>query len=376
MTSASVVNNIIKNLGFLVEQDTQNPPRNIKATDALFVHLSDYFGNLGFEVDLKDLGGGHVIFYAKRGDPDVLFNAHLDTVPIDPSTLSGWKKAPLKVTIEDGKAFGRGSCDIKGAAACLMTLAEVADNLAVVFTTDEEGKKACCVQSFIDNNDLNQYKQVVVAEPTKSQAILSHRGYLSAQVNFNGSSGHSSLPIALKNNAIHKSVKWLSEALSYSETFVTEKNPAGLCFNIGIVKGGEKSNMIAESAFVHFSARVPADQSSSAILKNFKQLDESNDSLWDVVLFPTLPAEHENSKLNKDLAVQFCQDHQLNIGEPVDFWTEASLFSHAGLPTIVLGPGDIKQAHTVDEWVELAQLEQCYQIYADMVKVGDCHEKK
>lgn len=376
MAHPSVLDDIVDNLTFLVEQDTQNPPRDISADDPLFVDLSDYFEKLGFTVDVKDLGDGHVTFYAKKGSPDVLFNAHLDTVPIDPSTLSEWNKKPLTITIEDGKAYGRGSCDIKGAAACLMTLARVAEDLAVVFTTDEEGKKACCVQSFIDNNDLSQFKQVVVAEPTYTQAILSHRGFLSAQVNFNGSSGHSSLPTALKNNAIHKSIKWLNEALSYSETFVTEKNPAGLCFNIGILKGGEKSNMIAESAFVHFSARVPSDQSSSAILKNFKQLDVSKDSSWHVVMFPSLPAEHENSQHNKDLATQFCQDHQLNIGEPVDFWTEASLFSQAGLPSIVLGPGDIKQAHTVDEWVELAQLEQCYQIYADIVKVGDCNAKK
>ena len=56
------------------------------------------------------------------------------------------------------------------------------------------------------------------------------------------------------------------------------------------------------------------------------------------------------------------------MAEPVDFWTEASLFARGGLPALVLGPGDIAQAHAADEWVELAQLERARDIYENMVK--------
>ena len=66
-------------------------------------------------------------------------------------------------------------------------------------------------------------------------------------------------------------------------------------------------------------------------------------------------------------ARQFCASHQLPPGEAVDFWTEASLFSAAGLPVLVLGPGDIAQAHVSDEWVELGQLEMAYELYSNMV---------
>jgi len=59
------------------------------------------------------------------------------------------------------------------------------------------------------------------------------------------------------------------------------------------------------------------------------------------------------------------------MGEPVDFWTEASLFSAAGLPAAVLGPGHIAQAHQTDEWVELAQLRQALDLYGKLVKADD-----
>ena len=67
-------------------------------------------------------------------------------------------------------------------------------------------------------------------------------------------------------------------------------------------------------------------------------------------------------------ARQFCGRNDLSPGGPVDFWTEASIFSAAGLPAMVLGPGDIAQAHAVDEWVDLAQLDLASELYSRVVK--------
>ena len=63
----------------------------------------------------------------------------------------------------------------------------------------------------------------------------------------------------------------------------------------------------------------------------------------------------------------FAERHGLACGEGLDFWTEASLFGAHGLPALVLGPGDIAQAHVVDEWVSLEQLEKCLEIYRALV---------
>lgn len=357
-----MMNNILQHLDFLIQQDTQNPPRKICKDDELYKHLTKHFRDNGFMVELTDLGNGHVIFYAKKGHPDVLFNVHIDTVPVTNSTMDSWQHDPFKLTVTDKKAYGRGSCDIKGAAACLMELAKTSQNLAVVFTSDEEGANGCCVQTFIDSNDLSQYTQVIIAEPTNSQAVVCHRGYLSVSVEFYGENGHSSVPTALESNAIHKSGKWLGKALDYAQSFVSNNNPSGICFNVGVIKGGEKNNMIAETLHLDFSTRVPSGTSSQKIYQQLKAFD-TNSSYEAKMMAPPLPAD----KQNNNAALAFSDKHNIEIAKGVDFWTEAALFSQAGFSALVIGPGDIKQAHTIDEWVYLSQLEKTYNIYAQVI---------
>ena len=71
----------------------------------------------------------------------------------------------------------------------------------------------------------------------------------------------------------------------------------------------------------------------------------------------------------KDTAAgDFVEKHDIEAGPAVDFWTEASLFAQAGMPAIVLGPGNIAQAHVLDEWVSIEQLESALKIYTKLVK--------
>ncbi|MEZ5472810.1 MAG: acetylornithine deacetylase [Marinicella sp.] len=350
---------IKKHLAFLISQDTCNPPREIQFTDPIFVELEAFFKATGFTVTMADFGDGHVAFYAVRGKPDVLFNVHLDTVPVS----SGWQHDPFSLTEVDERFYGRGVCDIKGAAACLMALAESnSQNMAVLFTTDEEGANNCCIQHFIDGHDLSVYKQVIVAEPTQCLAITEHRGYVSAHAVFNGQSGHSSSVNALTGNAVHQANHWLHTALQQAHKLQTTENPAGICFNLGYIKGGEKNNMIAEQCQLGFSIRVPAGSSS---LQAYQSLIQSGQvAEWHCsMLAPALPESPDASQK----AIEFCEANGIEQGPAVDFWTEAALFSQAGIPALVLGPGDIAQAHTVDEWVTKEQLLKCYQIYAEVL---------
>lgn len=347
---------IKQHLAFLISQDTCNPPRLISCEDALFKSLEQFFKAQNFTVTMADFSGGHVAFYATRGQATTLFNVHLDTVPVS----GEWQHDPFKLTEVDDKCYGRGVCDIKGAAACLMALAEVTDHdMAVLFTTDEEGANSCCIDHFITDHDLSAYQQVVVAEPTQCLAVTEHRGYVSAHGVFHGDSGHSSSVNALQGNAIHQANHWLTLALQMATESLTEDNPAGICFNMGYLKGGEKNNMIAQLCELGFSVRVPAGQSSDA---TFKQLTAQSDKNVDWHCSMMAPALPEQLEL-KHKSLDFCQNHQLEVGAAVDFWTEAALFSQAGLPALVLGPGNIQQAHTIDEWVATAQLQQCFKIY-------------
>ena len=352
---------ILEILDSLIACDTQNPPRSIGKDSEIFRVCSAIVGE-GFKVQVWDHGDGHVSWYAVRGAPKILFNVHLDTVPIG----DGWRRDPLSLSLEEGRAFGRGTCDIKGAAAVLLSIAEQSeDDLAVLFTTDEEGAGGCCVERFIETGEADRYHQVVVAEPTQCQAILGHRGFLSVKTWFDGTPGHSSEARALSDSANHKMAKWGAAALVLAEQKKYDKDDPGTCINIGLVEGGTKSNVIAGHAFVHWSARLKPGQSNQQFLQEVRALDpDPVTTRWEVPFSgEPLPAGGQTD----DVARSFCDQNNLEIGAPVDFWTEAALFSAAGVPAIVLGPGNIEQAHVADEWVALEQLEKAAVIYSKLV---------
>lgn len=356
-SSNDLVQNTLSHLQSLVACDTQNPPREITRDSPIFLYLGDQLPD--FEISLFDHGKGRVSFYARRGTTDLLFNVHLDTVP----ALEGSDYPPLELTLVDGRAYGRGACDIKGAAACLLTLAQASDApMALLFTTDEEGGEGCCVNEFVAAGHAQGYKQVVVAEPTRCVAQFRHRGFLSARGHFKGRGGHSSEPRALRDNAIHDLARWSSAALKMSET--AEQEGRRTCFNIGTVEGGVKSNVIADHAHIFWSARLSPGDSNEDFIAQSRQWDGAAAAEWTVSFSgPPLP-----TGANDDTAARaFARRNDLETGDGLDFWTEASLFGAAGIPALVLGPGSIEQAHVLNEWVAVEQLECCLKIYAGLV---------
>ncbi len=358
-----MMDRLLEHLGELLACDSQNPPRAFDGDASMFRHCRKTLEVAGFTVEITDYGDGHVNLYARRGNPEMLFNCHLDTVPVG----EGWTKPALELTVEDGRAWGRGACDIKGAAAALLTVAESTDEpMAILFSSDEEGAGGCCVKNFLTAPENREFSQVVVCEPTGCEAILAHRGFLSVKGRFFGVMGHSSEFRALADNANHRAARWLSAALDYCQA----EADAGrhTCFNLGLFNGGTKSNVIAGDARVHYSARLGPGQSNEQLFDALKGLGGAEQWVeWDIPFAgPPLPAGGRNDEGSRD----FCRQHGLNIGEPVGFWTEASLFSDAGLSAMVLGPGDIAQAHAVDEWVTLDQLERATGIYQAIVSAG------
>jgi len=316
-----------------------------------------------FKIELTDFGLGRVSMLAVRGNPDLLFNTHLDTVPV----IAGSRFPAFEMTLEKDRVYGRGSCDIKGAAACLLAVAAATDQaMALLFTTDEEGASGVCVDEFVRSEQCRAFKQVVVTEPTNCLAVLGHRGYLSVKGEFSGVSGHSSEPRALKDNALHKLSCWVAAAVSRAERMALEGHRP--CFNVGEIHGGIKSNVIADQARVHWSARLSPGDSNDEFLEQMTGLDRSDSASWQVPFSgPPLPTHGQDTSQ----AQAFVESHACEAGPAVNFWTEASLFAQAGFPAIVLGPGDISQAHVVDEWVSLDQLERALEIYTKLVDAHD-----
>lgn len=352
------INGVLKKLESLVGFDTQNPPRSMDAGSPIFTWIKDMLGP-DFSIKMTDHGQGRISFLAKRGHPSLLFNVHLDTVPV----IDGCRYPALEMTRENDRVYGRGVCDIKGAAACLLEIAEhTIAPMAILFTTDEEGASGCCINEFVKTDQSRAFAQVVVAEPTDCLAVLSHRGYLSVKGRFAGISGHSSEPRALADNALHKLSAWVAAAVDRAAQLDNEgRRP---CFNVGEIHGGIKSNVIADEARLHWSARLSPGESNDEFLEQMSELDSSRTAQWHVPFSgPPLPTGDRDTSD----AQGFVTRHQLTTGPAVDFWTEASLFAAVGIPAIVLGPGNIAQAHVLDEWVSIEQLQMALTIYSKLV---------
>jgi len=349
----------LAHLRVLVSFDTRNPPRAI-GTGGIFDYLR---ANLaGFDCTLTDHGAGAVSLFAVRGKPRFLFNVHLDTVPDSPH----WSASPFELRVGNDRAVGLGACDIKGAAAALLTAAaQSPGDASFLFTTDEEANDPRCIAAFLARKKA--FDAVIVAEPTRGEAVLAHRGISSVRMAFAGRAGHASGGNAASDSALHQAIRWGQGALDFVESQAHARfgGLTGLRFNIGRVEGGIKANVIAPAAEVRFGFRPLPSMSVDALLATLReQCGTAPAEFEETFRGPSLPAGDIAAAETRRLAARDIADELgLPIGNAVDFWTEASLFSQAGYTAIVCGPGDIAQAHTADEFVELLQLQQIAERY-------------
>ena len=338
----------------LVSFDTRNPPRAIAAEGGIVGYLRAQLP--GFEVQVVDHGAGAVSLYAVRGRPKYLFNVHLDTVPDSPH----WSADPHVMRRLDDRVVGLGVCDIKGAAAALVAAANAgAGDAAFLFSSDEEANDPRCIASFLARGP-QPYEAVLVAEPTMGEAVLAHRGISSVLMRFKGRAGHASGQQDAAASALHQAVRWGDRALDHVQSLAHARfgGLTGLRFNIGRIEGGIKANMIAPEAELRFGFRPLPSMDIDQLLATFAGFAEPAAAHFEETFRgPSLPSGDVARAEERRLAARDVADALgLPIGNAVDFWTEASLFSAGGYTALVYGPGDIAQAHTADEFVTLDQL--------------------
>ncbi|MES2859509.1 MAG: acetylornithine deacetylase [Pseudomonadota bacterium] len=355
---AELLPDVLRHLEALVGFDTRNPPRNI-GTGGIFDYLRSQLPD--FQIEVTDHGAGAVSLLAVRGSPRRVFNVHLDTVP----SSQAWSADPHTLRITGERAIGLGACDIKGAAAGLVAAANATTgDAAFLFSSDEEANDPRCVAAFLEKHARagdHGFDEAVIAEPTLCEAVLAHRGISSVLMRFEGEAGHASGANAITASALHQAVRWGGHALGLveAESYARFGGLTGLRFNIGRIEGGIKANMIAPSAELRFGFRPLPSHDIDVLHARFRECAEGPVQYEETFRGPSLPSADVAAAEERRLAARDLADAmQLPIGNAVDFWTEASLFSQAGLTTFVYGPGDIAQAHTADEWVALEQLQR------------------
>lgn len=369
--SSALLKTVLDHLRALVAIDTTNPPRDAARAKGIVELIDAVLRECGFTCDLADHGEGCLALFAIRGKrPRLLFNNHLDTVP----AAEGWSADPFTLRLSNDRAIGLGACDVKGAAACWLAAAQqTGGDAAMLFTTDEEAGQSVCVRSFLKGNRdlLTSFDAAIAAEPTGCRAVTAHRGLATSAGVFTGTPGHGSSPRALRDSAIHEAVRWAAAAIEHARGCEGDAfGPlAGVRFNIGIFEGGIKANMIAAEARIRFGIRPLPGQSTDELIRDFQQrAPDPHRVRWSTGFSgPSLPAAPADVGAAVEKAQGVATRLGLPLGGPVDFWSEASLFSEAGLASLVFGPGDISQAHRPDEAVPLPDLESVTATYARLL---------
>jgi acetylornithine deacetylase len=280
-----------------------------------------------------------------------------------------WTASPHELRVTEDRAIGLGACDIKGAAAALVAVANATQgDMALLLSTDEEANDARCIDGFLATP--RDYEAIIVAEPTKGEAVLAH----SVQMRFQGRAGHASGDQKPSDSALHQGIRWGAAALDHVQKLSHERfgGLTGLRFNIGKVEGGIKANVIAPTTDIRFGFRPLPSMDADKLLETFRTLVEPAPVEYgETFRGDSLPAGDTATAETRRLAARDVADELgIPVGNAVDFWTEAALFSKAGYTTFVYGPGDIAQAHSADEWVLLDQLAHYAQTIHRIVDSG------
>ncbi len=353
-------------LAELVAFDTQNPSGSEAAiTD----HLAQRLAALGADaVDRFTVGEHHAVLARFGANPTLLLNAHIDTVPAN----TGYSTPPHRLTERQGRYYGLGSADTKGAIAAILEALRdrprggTALPVAILFSGDEE-KHASMVTDFLASGRARGLERAIVCEPTNLRVGHRHRGISVASAFAHSPGGHSSRadelpgPIAILARA--------AVALDDLARRRRDQGPEGfrgICLNIAAISGGLAFNVIPSQAELQLSVR-PAPGTDSM------ELQADLEATACAAVGPS-SIEWVNGHMKRPFATRDLTGFAPLLGartqSPIDlgFWTEAALYAEAGIDAVVFGPGDIAQAHAADEFVEIAQLESAREVFADLFR--------
>lgn len=315
--------------------------------------------------------------------PWLLFESHLDTVSVDGMTVD-----PFGGRIADGRMYGRGTCDTKGTgAAMLWALSRYnrrsgPNNVAVLFTLDEEVGKTG-VRTFVASQmpELDwRPAGVIVGEPTRLRAVVAHNGVVRWRIRTEGVAAHSSDPSRGRS-----AIRMMTEVIGaleerYIARLASEHPLTGRAqCSINLIRGGTQINMIPERCEIHVDRRVVPGEDPDTVIPAVERILEALrtksphltvvQEAPDMVDSPLDPAGGEafGAFVATVLNSMGLPDGLSGVG----YGTDASSFSRAGIPAVVLGPGDIAQGHTANEWIELEQLRAGVEIYYNLM-MSEC----
>ena len=333
----------------------------------LLAQLAGWLEGAGFRVEILDIPGqpdkANLLATLGQGPGGLVLAGHTDTVPFDAHL---WRHDPLKLTEADGRYYGLGTSDMKSflalaaEAARGLDPAELRQPLMILATADEESTMSGARALVDAGRPLGRY--AVIGEPTGLKPVRLHKGVMGEAVRLTGRAGHASDP-SLGNSALEGMHEVMSAVLAWrGELQTSHRHPAFRVpyptINLGHIHGGDNPNRICGECELHLDLRVlpglaPEDLRAE-LARRVGEVAERRGLDWRVEpLFQPVPGVETPAEAE---LVRVCEQLTGHAAESVSFGTEAPFLDRLGMETLVLGPGDIAQAHQPDEYLALERI--------------------
>ena len=320
--------------------------------------VAQWLTEAGLEVEVDEVAPGrpNVVGRARGsgGGSTLLLNAHLDTVGYD------GMESPLEPRVDDGKLYGRGAYDMKGSLAAIMVAgaeaaqAELRGDVLVAAVVDEE------VYSIGAEAAARRYKAdaAIVAEPTGLQLVIAHKGFVWMEVETKGRAAHGSRP-DLGEDAIVAMGEVLTGLRRLAESLLDNgSHPllGGGSVHASLISGGAELSTYPKSCVLSLERRTVPGETADVVESQVREIAPGAEVRTTFVRQPFEVARDE----------PIVASVLRHAGDPgvvgVPFWADSAVFAAAGIPTVVYGPGG-EGAHAQVEWVDLADLERCKDVY-------------
>lgn len=372
---------IINLVKALVDFESAAPPGNEYEVG---MYLAEYLQSLGLQVELQKAAERrfNVIGRLKgtgKNPAALVYNGHIDVVPSGEEKL--WTHPPFRCTRIGDRLYGRGTSDMKGSIGAALCAIEVLQrsrvrlggDLIVALVADEEvsnlGMKKLLAEGL-------KADYCLVGEPTNLEIAIGHRGVMAFKISAIGKSVHAA-QAGQGINAIYQAAKMIDGVKQLNREIQERTHPlfGAATVTATTIHGGIKVNVVPDHCEIMVDRRlIPGETREQCIreiktmLEKLKQEDEEMNCAYEVTTFcpPGGISEREVivSLLKKEITGILGQKAVVKGFEAT---CEASLLMEGtGIPTVIFGPGSIRQAHNIDEYIEIDQLIKATEIFANL----------
>jgi acetylornithine deacetylase/succinyl-diaminopimelate desuccinylase len=352
--------------------------------------LFNYCKENGLEVEFQEVENKRRNVIAKlkgngRGK-NLIFNGHMDTVPPYEMTID-----PFNADIVDGYVLGRGTNDMKGAIACMITAMINIKNSNKILGGDIILTAAVGEEEKSDGTEFVIKSGIradgaIVGEPSNYGYALGHRGLEWLEIKIEGKIAHGGIP-ELGINAISKAAKLIRRIEDELMPKLKERQNEWMgpsVMNFGLIKGGTQPSSVADSCIIQIDRRYLPEENVTGVIKEYQDIIDSiskEDPEFKAEIIrmdSNLMEEFDHAPLiaqpDSDIAITVYNvlknfKHKEPNIEKRRGWTDAGVLSTYGkIPTVVTGPGDLKYSHAKDEKIPVIDLVNYVEIYTQIAE--------